>query len=120
MCANKYIGASKLDKDGKLIQQDSGVSREDLAFLIVIMDSTIMFIFLVSIWIVDYFIKMDIQRHKKQLIETKQFAVTISNLPPTDDKYNIDQLKADLWNHIIDRIKAYDRKILSGNIPSLK
>jgi len=61
MCANKYIGTSKFDKKtGKLIVNDKGWAREDLAFLIVMMDSTIMFVFIVGIWMLDYFIKMDI------------------------------------------------------------
>lgn len=74
-----------------------------------------MFIFLLSIWIVDYFIKLDIQRHKKGLIETKQFAVQISKLPKTNDKYGVDQLKAELWNHVIQRIKAYDKEQLNND-----
>ena len=71
MCANKYIGSSKYDKSGKLVVIDKGWAREDLAFLIVMIDSLIMFIFLVGIWMLDYFIKMDIQRHNQKLIETK-------------------------------------------------
>ena len=113
LCSNKYIGTSKIDeKTGKLVQPDHGHTREGLAFLIVIMDSIIMTIFLLSIFTVDYIIKLDILRHKQGLLETKQFAVQISKLPKTNDKFGVDQLKAELWNHVIQRIKVYDKEQL--------
>lgn len=71
-----------------------------------------MSIFLISIFTVDYFIKLDIIRHKSGLIETKQFAVQISKIPKTNEKYGVDQLKAELWNHVIKGIKAYDKEQL--------
>jgi len=61
LCANKYIGTPKTDKDGKhLAHGGGGYTRENLAFLIVVMDSLIMFFFLLFIWVLNYLIQMDI------------------------------------------------------------
>lgn len=69
-----------------------------------------MFLFLMSIWIADYFIQMDTQRHKQGLLETKQFAVQITKIPKLNDNYDLNLMKADLWNHVVERIKAYDQQ----------
>ena len=89
LCANKYIGTPKLDKDGKYVEDHGGYTREQLAFLIVFMDSLIMLCFLVTIWVLDYLIQMDIQRQNNQLLECKSFSITISNLPQTSKDYRI-------------------------------
>jgi hypothetical protein len=102
MCGSKYIGTSKEDDDEKNhVHDKDGYTRENLAFLIVVMDSLIMFLFLIFIWGLNYLIQMDIQRQNNQLLECKSFSCQISNLPKTSKDYPIHQLKADLWDHII-------------------
>ena len=57
--------------------------------LIVSMDALIMLILLVTIITSEYLIKIDINRHNNQLVECKQFAITIENLPNVNEKYTL-------------------------------
>lgn len=65
MCSNKYIGTTKVNQTtGEVISNlEDGMTREELAFLIVGMDALIMLVFLIVIWVSEYLIKIDINRH---------------------------------------------------------
>ena len=69
--------------------------------MIVALDSLIMGIFLIVLWVIDYLIQIDIKRHNQMLVECNQFSVTFENLPKVDVNYTISRLKADLWEHIL-------------------
>ena len=68
--------------------------------LAVCIDIVIMVFFILGIWIIQYLIKLDSERHKKLLFETKEFAVMIDNLPKIEEGKDILSMKADLWAHI--------------------
>lgn len=57
------------------------VTRSKLGLIIVIVDLTASFVFLLSHWFLAYFVRNDAERHNKLLIETCEFAVEIWNLP---------------------------------------
>ena len=53
--------------------------------------------FLLFLWCIQYYVKVDTERHKKLLFETSEFAVILNNLPEVNVHYPIEQMKADLW-----------------------
>lgn len=73
LCSNKYIGTTKVNHtSGEIISNlEDNYTREELAFVIVLCDCLIMFIFLVTILITEYLIKIDINRHNNRLVECK-------------------------------------------------
>lgn len=79
---------------------DFELKREDLGLIIVSMDLACVLSFLLYLWFITYFVKIDVERHRKQLLETKQFALCFSNLPKLTENYSLEMLRADLWDHI--------------------
>lgn len=69
------------------------------------MDFFIITALLVALLTSDYLIKIDINRHNNQLVECKQFAICLENLPKVTDTYSIEQLKADLWDYLVKTLK---------------
>jgi hypothetical protein len=51
-------------------------------------------------------VRKDSERHKNLLFETKEFAISVRNLPILDHFYSIEQLKAELWEHFTVIIKG--------------
>ena len=45
-------------------------------------------------------VKLDSERHKNLLFETREFAVEIKNLPELTTEYTLEMLKSDLWSHL--------------------
>jgi hypothetical protein len=70
-----------------------------------------MTIFLLSIWTLSYLIKVDSERHRNLLFETREFSVTISNLPRLSQEYTLEQMKYELWEHIQNQISKEPQKI---------
>lgn len=79
--------------------KDKTMERKDLGLLSVITDIIIMTSFLFAIWIISYLVRVDSERHKRLLFETKEFSVIVSNLPKITTIYTVEDLKADLWVH---------------------
>jgi hypothetical protein len=75
------------------------MERKDLGILSVIIDIVIMTMFLFAIWIISYLVRLDSERHKRLLFETKEFSVIVNNLPKITSLYTIEDLKADLYVH---------------------
>jgi len=82
-CRNEMIG----------LGDNNFISRKDIGIAAVSIDLVIMLIFLLSLWIVTYFVKLDSDRHNNLLFETREFSIMINNLPPLDNDYTIEQLK---------------------------
>jgi len=72
------------------IGDDQYISRVDIGIAAVCIDLGIMMIFLLSLWIITYFVKLDSDRHNNLLFETKEFSIAINNLPPLDNNYTIE------------------------------
>jgi hypothetical protein len=66
------------------------VTRKEIGIAAVCIDLFIMMIFLLSIWIITYFVKLDTDRHNNLLFETKEFSVAIKSLPKLDSNYSIE------------------------------
>lgn len=98
MCTNEYIG-SRLESPS--------ITRGNFANIIVGTDSSIMVVLLIALWLIEFLIRVDIERHQNRLVESKQFAVCVSNLPETHSRYTMEELKADLWEHIYGVIKFH-------------
>lgn len=73
-----------------------------------------MIVLLVVIITCEYLIKIDINRHNNQLVECKQFAITIENLPNVNATYTILHLKAELWAYVLNELKKSDVAGLEG------
>ena len=76
MCSNAHISGqmpnSTTNSTGAVDHTDEGgITREGVAFLIVIMDCIIMLVFLVIIWITEYLIQLEVNRHNSLLPECK-------------------------------------------------
>ena len=76
------------------------IDRNMLAYIVVGTDLACVFGFLLYLWFIEYFIKVDAERHKNLLFETQEFAVEINNLPKLSSDYPPQLLKAELWNHL--------------------
>ena len=80
---------------------DTSISRKQIGIAAVCIDLFIMMVFLLSIWIITYFVKLDSDRHNNLLFETKEFSVAINYLPTLDKEYTIEQMKTELWDHLL-------------------
>ena len=84
---------------------DKIMERKDLGILSVIIDIVIMTCFLFAIWIMSYLVRLDSERHKRLLFETKEFSIIVNNLPKITSLYTIEDLKADLYIHFQQIVK---------------
>ena len=87
------------------------ISRKQIGIAAVCIDLFIMMVFLLSIWIITYFVKLDSDRHNNLLFETKEFSVAIKNLPTLDKEYTIEQMKTELWDHLITILSEQPQQI---------
>lgn len=90
---------------------DKIMERKDLGILSVIIDIVIMTCFLFAIWIMSYLVRLDSERHKRLLFETKEFSVIVNNLPKITSLYTIEDLKADLYIHFQQIVKDQPNQI---------
>ena len=82
------------------ITEGKVLTRENLGLIIVSADLFIMVCFLLAIWFITYAVRVDAERHRNLLFETKEFALEFYNLPKLHPKYSMEVLKAELWDHI--------------------
>ena len=75
------------------------IERRDLGILAVITDIVIMTFFLFAIWTISYLVRLDSERHKNLLFETKEFSVIVDNLPKITSIFTVEDMKAELWDH---------------------
>jgi hypothetical protein len=82
-CSNEIVNL-RFPYEGKNIE------RRNLGILSIVIDIIIMSIFLITIWFISYLVKKDSERHKNLLFETKEFAVSVKNLPKLNYFYSIE------------------------------
>lgn len=80
--------------------QGLSLERKTLGLIAVFTDLTYMAFLLLSLWVISFLIKRDAQRHRNMLFETSEFAVVVENLPRLTSTYSIEQMKAELWDHL--------------------
>ena len=51
------------------------INRTDVGLIAVVIDLGIMTIFLFGLWLLQYFVKMDSERHKNLFVETQEFSI---------------------------------------------
>jgi len=66
------------------------IERKTLGFIAVGTDIFVMTCFLFGIWVITYLVKLDSERHKNLLFETKEFSVVVDNLPTLSEDYTIE------------------------------
>jgi len=76
------------------------ISRQALGIWTVVIDFFIMLSFLIALWTLTFLVKVDSERHRSLFFETKEFSVMIGNLPTLSESYTIEQMKAELWDHV--------------------
>lgn len=76
------------------------LERKTLGLIAVFSDLGYMATFLLSLWLISYLIHLDSERHRNMLFETSEFAVLVQNLPRLSQYYTIEQMKAELWDHL--------------------
>ena len=86
-------------------------SREGAARFIVSFDIIVVIVFLLAIWTLQYFVRIDFDQDKDQTFEISQFAVEFTNLPALGEEYTKEMLSADLIAHISERIIDSDQII---------
>ena len=64
-----------------------------------------MITFLIALYSMNKWVERDSWRHRNLLFETQEFSVFIWDLPKMKNSYKIENMKVDLWNHIIENIK---------------
>ena len=105
-CNGTYI-----DISNTLFPDTPKIERDFLAIFVVSTDLACVFGFLLYLWFITYFIKVDAERHKNLLFETQEFAVEIDNLPKLSADYPPQLLKAELWNHLEKCCKLQSQQI---------
>jgi hypothetical protein len=63
---------------------------------------------MVYLYLIPQYIKVDAERHRNLLFETKEFALEFQNLPEVSHIYPVFTLKLDLREHIENIIKNQD------------
>ena len=81
------------------------IARKQIAFVAVGLDLAVVFAFVLFLWHLAYYVKLEAERHRNLLLETQEFALEFVNLPDVDKDYGMVQLKADLWRHVEAEIK---------------
>ena len=80
-CSSIFIdlrnGFIPIPEDSKI----SELSRENLGVIVVAFDLLVMTCFLIAIWFINNFVRIDAERHKNMLLETKDFALEFWRLP---------------------------------------
>jgi hypothetical protein len=87
------------------------MERKDLGLLSVITDIVIMTFFLFALWTISYLVRLDSERHKNLLYETKEFSIIVSNLPKITSLFTVEDLKAELWDHFQSIVKNQPHQI---------
>lgn len=87
------------------------LSRKTVGLTAVLVDLLYMTMFLGAIWVFQYFVKLDGERHKKLLYETCEFSVQVQNLPELTQDYPFEQMKTELWDHFITILKQQPQMI---------
>lgn len=64
------------------------------------LDFGVMVIFALAIIYWRAQVRLDTERHKNLLFETRAFAAEIKNLPKLTTEYTLEMLKSDLWSHL--------------------
>jgi hypothetical protein len=73
--------------------------------LVVTFDLACVVAFVVYLWLIPQYIKVDAERHRNLLFETQEFAIEFNNLPRISEEYPVFTLKIDLRDHIETQIK---------------
>ena len=84
------------------------MSRDNLGIIIVAVDTMIIYAAFFAILMIQYLIKIDVQRQLNTQLQTQLFAVTLTRLPEISERYPLEKLKADLWEHIIKYVKTQE------------
>ena len=79
---------------------DLPIARNKIAFVAVGLDLAVVFAFVLFLWHLAYYVKLEAERHRNLLLETQEFALEFLNLPEVDKDYCMVRLKADLWRHV--------------------
>ena len=66
---------------------------------------------MLTLWFLSYFVGVDSERHRNLLFETSEFSLILNNLPTLDDNYTLEQMKAELWDHIATIVKEQPQQI---------
>ena len=73
--------------------------------LVVTFDLATIGAFMVYLWLVPQYVKVDAERHRNLLYETQEFAIEFDNLPKISEDYPVFMLKLELRDHIETQIK---------------
>jgi hypothetical protein len=71
-CSNENI---ELGEGMFSIFEGDKINRTDVGLIAVVIDLGIMTIFLFGLWLLQYFVKMDSERHKNLFVETQEFSI---------------------------------------------
>lgn len=91
--------------------QGYSLARKDLGLLAVLADLVYMALFLLSLWLITYLIHVDSERHRNLLFETREFSAVVNNLPKLSQDFTVEQMKAELWDHVQRIIKEQPQQI---------
>jgi len=111
--ARVFMGYAKAECRGAVVQISEGntIAREKVGEYIVCFDLLIMFVFMLAIWLMEYFIRLDVESFRNKHLETNEFSVKFSNLPSLTESYTAEVLKAELHKVITDTITESDQVI---------
>ena len=72
-----------------------------MGYFITVTDLITILSLLVFLIYVQRAVKIESERHRDLMLETKEFSVFVKKLPMLTKDFTIDMLKSDLWTHIV-------------------
>ena len=72
-----------------------------MGYFITVTDLITILSLLIFLIYVQRAVKIESERHRDLMLETKEFSVFVKKLPMLTKDFTIDMLKSDLWTHIV-------------------
>lgn len=88
------------------------VNRETAGYYVVCLDLLLMFIFMITLWALKYYLRLEYENHNRNSFEIAQFGLYLENLPPyIGYNYTVRELEVELVDLIESQIKGYPYQI---------
>lgn len=84
------------------------MERKTLGIWVVVIDTLALFIFVIFIWYLQYFIRLNSMKHEKISLSTQDFSLAFTNLPPFSESLDKEALRAQLQDHIINEVRVHE------------
>lgn len=105
-----YVVVACSDSKAKLGAPFENVvmERKTLGVWVVVIDTIALLIFVVFVWYLQYYIKLNAMKHEQLNLSTQDFSLTFTNLPPFSESLDEEALRAQLQDHITNEVQVHE------------